>query len=279
MIANTEILIMWATVTCYALAAALFIIGFVFKKPKVTTAALIVTVAGLAPHIAAMAGRWVRLGHGPYLGFYEVISSYAFFGVLIFALLVWRFKTLRQLGVILMPIAFLVLGGAMLAPKSELAVTAKLASYWLAVHVSFAKLSYGSFITSFGLAVVLLARELRPNGAFAARLAKLPPQDVVEDLMFKFVAAGFIFLGIMIAAGAVWANEAWGRYWGWDPIETWSLISWLCYAIVLHLRLTMGWKGTKFAWAVVAALPVNLFAVVGVAIVYNSIHGAYMTGY
>jgi cytochrome c-type biogenesis protein CcsB len=276
---NTEILIMWATVTGYAIAAALFIIGFVFKKPKVTTAAVIVTVAGLVPHVVAMAGRWVRLGHGPYLGFYEVISSYAFFGVLIFAVLVWRFKSLRQLGVVLMPIAFLVLGGAMLAPKSELAVTAKLASYWLAVHVSFAKLSYGSFITSFGLAIVLLARELRPNGGFAARLVKLPPQDVIEDLMFKFVAAGFIFLGIMIAAGAVWANEAWGRYWGWDPIETWSLISWLCYAVVLHLRLTMGWKGTKFAWAVVAALPVNLFAVVGVAIVYNSIHGAYMTGY
>jgi cytochrome c-type biogenesis protein CcsB len=276
---NTEILIMWATVTGYAIAAALFIIGFVFKKPKVTTAAVIVTVAGLVPHVVAMAGRWVRLGHGPYIGFYEVISSYAFFGVLIFAVLVWRFKSLRQLGVVLMPIAFLVLGGAMLAPKSELAVTAKLASYWLAVHVSFAKLSYGSFITSFGLAIVLLARELRPNGGFAARLVKLPPQDVIEDLMFKFVAAGFIFLGIMIAAGAVWANEAWGRYWGWDPIETWSLISWLCYAVVLHLRLTMGWKGTKFAWAVVAALPVNLFAVVGVAIVYNSIHGAYMTGY
>jgi len=251
----------------------------VFKKPKLSAAAVIVTVAGLVPHIAAMAGRWVRLGHGPYLGFYEVISSYAFFGVVIFALLVWRFRSMRPLGVVLMPIAFLVLGGAMLAPKSELAVTPMLASYWLAVHVTFAKLSYSSFITSFGLAVIFLARDLRPDGALAARLVKLPSQEVIDDLIFKFIAAGFIFLGIMIAAGAVWANESWGRYWGWDPIETWSLISWLCYAVVLHLRLTMGWKGRQFAWAAMAALPVNLFAVVGVAIVYNSIHGAYLTGY
>lgn len=276
---TTEIMIMWATVSMYALSAALFIIGFVFKKERVTFAGLIVAAAGLAPHIAAMAGRWVRLGHGPYLGFYEVISSYAFFGVVIFCVLVWRFRQLRPLGVVLMPIAFLVLGGAMLAPKSELEVTASLASYWLAVHVAFAKLSYGSFITSFGLAVIYLMRSLRPQSAVAVRLAKLPTQDVIDDLTFKFVAAGFIFLGIMIAAGAVWANESWGRYWGWDPIETWSLISWLCYAVILHLRLTMGWKGDKFAWAAVAGLPVNLFAVVGVAIVYNSIHGAYMTGY
>lgn len=276
---SIEIMLMWATVSLYAISATLFVIGFVFKKERVTHTAMLVAAAGLIPHIAAMAGRWVRVGHGPYLGFYEVISSYAFFGVVIFVLLVWRFRQLRMMGVILMPVAFLVLGGAMLAPKSELAVTAKLASYWLAVHVSFAKLSYGSFITSFGLALVALIRDLRPEGGLAARLAKLPVQEVIDDLTYKFVAAGFIFLGIMIAAGAIWANEAWGRYWAWDPIETWSLISWLCYAVVLHLRITMGWRARKFAWAVVAALPVNLFAVVGVAIVYNSIHGAYMTGY
>lgn len=276
---TTEIMWMWAAVSVYAASAALFIIGFVFKKERAALAGLVVAAAGLVPHIAATAGRWVRLGHGPYLGFYEVISSYALVGVVIFALLVWRFKQLRALGVVLMPIAFLVLGGAMLAPKSELAVTPMLASYWLVVHVAFAKLSYGSFITSFGLAVVYLARSRRPEGALATRFSKLPRQDVIDDLIFKFIAAGFIFLGIMIAAGAIWANESWGRYWGWDPIETWSLISWLCYAVILHLRLTMGWKGDRFAWAAVAGLPVNLFAVVGVAIVYNSIHGAYMTGY
>lgn len=276
---SAEIAVMWATVSAYALSAALFIIGMVFKKERITGIGLAVAAVGLLPHMVGIGVRWDRLGHGPYLGFYEVISSYAFIGVVVFIALVWRFKQLRSVGVVLMPVAFLVLGAAMLAPRSELEVTAKLASYWLAVHVAFAKLSYGSFITSFGLAVALLAREIKPEGALALRLAKLPSQEVIDDLAFKFVAAGFIFLGIMIAAGAVWANEAWGRYWGWDPIETWSLISWLCYAVVLHVRLTMGWHGTRFAWAVVAALPVNLFAVLGVAIVYNSIHGAYMTGY
>ncbi|MCE5204216.1 MAG: cytochrome c biogenesis protein CcsA [Coriobacteriales bacterium] len=276
---TTEIVFMWVTVSLYALASALFIIGFVFRKERVSSVALAVTVVGLVPHLAAIAGRWVRVGHGPFIGFYEVVSSYAFVGVVAFCLLLWRYRSLRATGIVLMPLAFLAVGGAMLAPKSELQVTATLASYWLAVHVAFAKLSYGSFITAFGLAVIHIIRDRRPDGPMAARLAKLPPQDVIDDLTFKFVAAGFIFLGVMIAAGAIWANEAWGRYWGWDPIETWSLISWLCYAVVLHLRLTMGWKGSRFSWAAIAALPVMLFAAVGVAVVYNTIHGAYLTGY
>jgi cytochrome c-type biogenesis protein CcsB len=173
-----------------------------------------------------------------------------------------------------MPLAFLALGGAMMAPKSELAVTGSLASYWLVIHVAFAKLSYGSFITAFGLAVMYLVRKKRDESDEVTS-EKLTTFD---DLTFKFIAAGFIFLGIMIAAGAIWANEAWGRYWGWDPIETWSLISWLCYAFVIHLRVTMGVRDSKFAWAAIAALPVLLFAMIGVVIVYQSIHGAYLIG-
>jgi cytochrome c-type biogenesis protein CcsB len=272
---TVEILTMWAAVTLYALAAILFVAGFVFKKQQVSRAAYITALVGMLPHLAAVGGRWSRLGHGPYLGFYEVISSYALFAVVVYVVLAWRLKQLRPLGAVMLPLTFLTLGGAMLAPKSELGVTAALASYWLVIHVTFAKLTYASFITAFGLAVVTLSRELRPDGALAIRLSNLPSQGVIDDMCFRFVAAGFIFLACMIAAGAIWANEAWGRYWGWDPIETWSLISWLIYAVVLHLRVTMGWRGTRFAWAAVIALPINLFAMIGVAMVYNSIHGAY----
>jgi cytochrome c-type biogenesis protein CcsB len=278
MTATVEILLMWATVTAYAAASALFIFSFIFKKDVLSKIALGVTCAGMIPHVAAIAGRWVRVGHGPYIGFYEVVSGLALAGVIVFVGLVLYVKPLRALGVVLMPVAFLALGGAMLASKGEVAVTPTLASYWLAVHIAFAKLTYGSFITAAGLAIVhmlrLRGREARGDGF----LAKLTPESL-DDLTAKFVSAGFIFLGIMIAAGAVWANEAWGRYWAWDPIETWSLISWLVYAVVMHLRFTMGWTGKRFAWITIAALPILLFAMVGVVIVYKSIHGAYLIGY
>lgn len=276
---TTEIVLMWLAVTAYAAGAVLYAVGFVFRKERITAAAMWVSLGGLLPHIAGIAVRWARLGHGPYLGFYEVVSSYALMTVIVFGLVALRFKNLRSVGVILMPLAFLALGGAMLAPKSDLGITGTLSSWWLAIHVAFAKLSYGSFIAALGLGAVFLLRSSAKAERWSERLTRLPEQDKVDDLTFKFVAVGFIFLGIMIAAGAIWANEAWGRYWSWDPIETWSLISWLVYAIVLHLRLTMGWRGRRFAWAAIAAFPVMAFAAVGVVIVYNSIHGAYLIGY
>lgn len=275
---TTEILLMWTAVTFYAAGAILYIVGFVFGWKPAARFATWVSVAGLIPHAAAIAVRWIRIGHAPVLGFYEVVSSYAFMCVLLFGLLLLRYPRLGPLGGFVMPIAFLMLGAAMFTPTTDLEVSGKLGSWWLTIHVTFAKLAYGSFIVSFALALLYLARDRFSSGRFAAISAKLPAQEIVDDLSYKFVAAGFIFLGIMIVAGAIWANEAWNRYWGWDAIETWSLIAWIVYAVYLHLRLTMGWRGRKAAWVAVAALPVVLFALVGVPIVYQSIHGAYLTG-
>jgi cytochrome c-type biogenesis protein CcsB len=166
----------------------------------------------------------------------------------------------------------------MFTPKAELEITGKLASWWLNIHVVFAKLSYGAFIIAFALALVFLFRE-RATGTLSEMLEKLPGQDTIDDLQFRFVGIGFVFLGIMIASGAIWANEAWGRYWAWDPIETWSLISWVVYALYLHTRLTLGWHGSRSAWFACLALPVVVFSLIGVPLVYQSIHGAYLTGY
>jgi cytochrome c-type biogenesis protein CcsB len=199
--------------------------------------------------------------------------------VLALGLLLWRYPTLGPVGVIIMPLSFLMMGGAMLAPKSALAVTGKLASWWLTIHITFAKLCYSAFIAAFALALLYLMREKWANGRLADLLSKLPRQEILDDLSFKLIAAGFIFLGVMIAAGAIWANEAWGRYWAWDPVETWSLISWMVYAVYLHTRLTMGWRGRKSAWLAVVALPIVVFALIGVPVAYQSIHGAYLTGY
>lgn len=274
-----EIVLDWFAVTSYALAAVLFVVGFVFSLRRVTWSGFWLSLAGLVPHTVALAVRWVRVGHLPFLGFYEVVSGLALVSVVALGLIVWRHRDLVQLGVVLMPLTFLMMGGAMLAPKAGLAVTPKLASWWLTIHVGFAKLTYAAFIVSFALALVYLFRDREGGGRLRDVLEKLPSQEVIDDLSFKFVGAGFIFLGVMIAAGAIWANEAWGRYWGWDPVETWSLVSWLVYAIYLHLRLTHGWRGRKAAWLAVAALPVVVFSLIGVPIAYNSIHGAYIRGY
>ncbi len=273
-----EIVLMWIAVTLYASSAVLFVTAAVFRRPTIGSLALWSAAAGLVPHAVGIGVRWVRVEHGPYLGFYEVVSSYAFISVAALAFIALRRRELAGIGVILMPVAFLMLGASMFTSKAELEITSKLASWWLNIHVIFAKISYGAFIISFALALVFLFRE-RATGTLSGMLAKMPSQDVIDDLQFRFAGAGFVFLGIMIASGAIWANEAWGRYWAWDPIETWSLISWVVYALYLHTRLTLGWRGRRSAWFAVLALPVVLFSLIGVPLVYQSIHGAYLLGY
>jgi cytochrome c-type biogenesis protein CcsB len=279
-----EIIVMWAAVTLYALAAVLDAIGLVFRKEASLKVAIWVAVTGLVVHAAAILIRWSRTGRGPSLGFYEAVSSFAWIAVLAFVLLVWRYRGMRPMGIVIMPLAFLGMAAAMLAPKTAMAMTPTLASYWLAIHVLLAELAYGSFITAFTVSVAYLFKDRQqalselsscpPPPGF---LASLPSRHVLDELSFRFVSVGFIFLSMMIIAGAIWANEAWGRYWGWDPIETWSLISWLIYVGYLHLRLRAGWRGRRAAWYAIVGLVVMLFALVGVPLLYKSIHGAYLS--
>lgn len=272
-----EIILMWLSLTAFVAATVMFVIGVIFSKDRMTRRAVYVSAIGLAPQLAAIAVRWVRLGHGPYIGYYEVANALTLCTVVFFVVAALRNPRLSATGLGIMPVAVILLGGAMLASKADFPITAGLASYWLFIHVAFANLSFAAFAASFGFAIVYVIRE-RSKGPWAERLSKLPAQPVIEDMQVRFVLAGFLLWGIMIATGAIWANESWGRYWSWDPIETWSLIVWIIYAVYLHLRFTMKWRGQRLAAFAIVAMPVALFCLIGIPTVYNTIHAGYVGG-
>jgi cytochrome c-type biogenesis protein CcsB len=267
-----EIALTWIALGFYAAATALFIIGVVFSKDKLTNWAVLASGAGLVFQTISLGVRWQRVGHGPYLGFYEVASALVLFAVATFVIAAWRNPRLAGAGIGIMPVALLLLGGSMLVQTSEVEMTAKLSSWWLFIHVAFANLAFGAFALSFGCAIVYVVRERSADGKWAKRFEKLPAQDVLENLTVRFVLIGFLFWGIMIATGAIWANEAWGRYWSWDPIETWSLIVWLIYAVYLHVRYTLKWSGQRLAWFAIVAMPLALFALIGIPLAFNTPH-------
>lgn len=273
-----EIIFMWLALTFYVAATVMFVVGVIFTKEAYTRRAVYMSAVGLVPQLIALGVRWARLGHGPYIGYYEVANALTLCTVVFFVIAAWRNPRLSATGMGIMPVAVLLLGGAMLASKADFPITAGLASYWLFIHVAFANLSFAAFAASFGFALIYVIRQRSADGKWAARLAKLPPQEVVEDLVSRFVLAGFLLWGIMIATGAIWANESWGRYWSWDPIETWSLIVWIIYAIYLHLRYMRRWHGERLAWYAIAAMPVTLFCLIGIPTVFKTIHGGYIGG-
>ena len=267
-----EIVLMWVALTFYTAATALYTFGVIFVRDKMTRWALWASAAGLAFQVTSLGMRWARIGHGPYLGFYEVANALVLCVVVFFVIVAWRNPRLSAAGIAVLPVAVVLLGGAMLSSKAEVEVTAKLASYWLLIHVTFANLAFGAFAVSFGCAIAYVIRQRSKSGKWAKRLSKLPAQEVLENQTVRFVLVGFLFWAIMIATGAIWANEAWGSYWSWDPIETWSLIVWIIYAVYLHLRFTMRWHGERLAWYAIIAMPMALFALIGIPLAFNTPH-------
>jgi cytochrome c-type biogenesis protein CcsB len=273
-----EIVLLWAAVFLYALGAVLYVVGLIFRKELPTRAALWASLAGVVPQAVAFGVRWSQVGHPPYLGYFEVLSLFAFLSVLVFGGLTLRYRPMAVAGIFVMPMAFLLSGAALFMPSAAIPITPRLASLWLDIHVIFASLSFSFLLVSFALALVYLTRERSPSGRWASLFERLPDQSVVDDLSYRFVLAGTVFLAIMIASGAIWANQAWGRYWGWDPVETWCLISFLVYSLALHLRLVRGWRGKRWAWVTLAALPFLVFAVLLLPLVYHSIHNGDLLG-
>lgn len=266
----------WVAIIAVTIATIATTVGLVFSRPRLfglSDACVAIAIGALTVMLAV---RWAQTGHGPALGFFEVAALLALITLAFLLVLVRRIPGLRIASVVLLPIALLVLGGTLLADKSAETVSGSLASGWLVVHVIFANLAYGCYVAAFVLSAAFLMHEGGRTKRFAGILERLPEQDELDYLTIRFVGAGFIFQSVMIVSGAIWANEAWGRYWAWDPTETWSLVVWVVYALYLHLTLTLGWRGTRAAWIAVLALPVSLFSALGVPIVYESIHGAYL---
>lgn len=141
-----------------------------------------------------------------------------------------------------------------------------LQSWWMKIHVPANFIGYGAFCMAamLGIAELLV---LRKNG-----VKWLPDAQTIEEAMYKAIAVGFLFFTVATILGALWAADAWGRYWSWDPKETWAFIVWLNYAVWLHLRLVAGWRGKILAWWAIVGLFITAFAFVGVNMFLSGLH-------
>lgn len=144
-----------------------------------------------------------------------------------------------------------------------------LQSWWMKIHVPANFIGYGAFCIS---AMLGIAELLAIRGERSDRKSWLPDSQAIEEVMYKAIAVGFLFFTIATILGALWAADAWGRYWSWDPKETWAFIVWLNYAVWLHMRLVAGWRGKMLAWWAIIGLFITAFAFVGVNMFLSGLH-------
>ena len=210
--------------------------------------------------LVAVVARGLSNGHVPWGNMYEfsITGALTFTGAYLAAL---RKYDLRWLGLFISLAALLTLGTAItLLYRDSAPLVPALKSTWLIIHVVAAIISGGVFLLSNVIAGAYLYLDARERGAGRPAWAtRLPALEVLDQLSYRLVAFVFPLWTFSVIAGAIWAESAWGRYWGWDPKETWAFITWVAYAAYLHARVTVGWKGRRAAWLCLFAGSTFLF--------------------
>ena len=262
--------ILSVTTFLYGLAAFLYITAWVFNRTAVGRPATGVTLAAAVGNAAGILLRWVEsyrlgIGHAPLANLYESLTFFALTIALLYLVLEKKYHT-RTIGAFTTPLAFLAMAYASLSPNISDRIQPlipALKSNWLIAHVITCFIGYAAFALAFGISLMYLFRD-RASAAAKSPWTYLPEPDVLDELTHQLIMFGFLFLSAGIITGAVWANSAWGRYWGCDPKETWSLITWFVYATLLHARLMRGWQGRRIAFLSIIGFMAVLFTYFGV---------------
>jgi cytochrome c-type biogenesis protein CcsB len=236
------------------------------------------TVVGAVLHGIGVVTRGIDSGHVPWSNMYEFTISGSFVAMVVF-LVVQRFRDVTFLAPGVTGLAAIALGLGLTVLYSEsTGLQPALQSFWLVIHVSIAVIATGVLTVAAVASALQLARHGRESGtgflasSRARWLEAVPNSTSLEALAFRLNAVGFVLWTFTLVAGAIWAEHAWGRYWGWDPKEIWTFVIWVLYAAYLHARTTQGWSGRKAAWLSVAAYVAVIMNFTVVNIVFQGLH-------
>jgi cytochrome c-type biogenesis protein CcsB len=237
------------------------------------------TILGAVAHAGVLVARGLATDRLPWGNMYEFSTATVLVAVVVYVVLAVRAPGLRHIGLfVLAPVvlALVAIGLRLYAEAGP--VVAALRSYWLAIHVSTAIIGFGVFFVS-GIASVLYLVRSRYEARLAAGgapesgiVARIPGAAALDRVAHRTAVFGFPIWTFAVIAGAIWAEAAWGRFWGWDPKETWAFIAWVVYAAYLHARTTAGWRGRPAAWVNVVGLAVMIFNLTFVNMVSTGLH-------
>ncbi len=215
--------------------------------------------------------------HGWYVPWSNWFESFSFFSLIVSIefLIIHRKSHLPILGAFVSPLIWANLIMAIRSPYGTQIPTLPpaLQSYWMAIHVPVMFISYSLFANAFAIGLAYVLQEWQLKSKKPSHLSfRLPPLDELDALIYKVISFALPILTLGVLLGARWAYDAWGRYWGWDPKETWAFITWVVYIIYVHMRLVVGWRGRKTAYLSLVGFGVVLFTYIGVNYL-SQLHG------
>lgn len=237
-----------AAIAAYLLSAAGYIAYIINPGLKKTARASFAgAVIGFLLHLAYFSFRWSESGRIPVTNFFEAINFLGMGIVLVFLVMEFRYK-IAALGSFMLPLVIIfMIPAATVSGKIE-EIKPILRSGWLGVHTTLAVLGDAAFAFAFIVSIMYLIQERQLKAKqWGAIFRRLPSLEVMDTLGYKAISFGWPLFTLGMITGSIWAEIAWGTYWNWDPKETWSLITWVTYLVLLHLR-TMGWRGRKMAF-------------------------------
>ena len=273
---SSQTAIMWMSALVF-IATGAYWLGLLARSDFAEKTGSALTWCAVTMGTTGLLVRWYEsyligtdVGHIPVSNLYEVFVLFSLITGLLYLYYEGHYATRRMgafvLLVISAAVAFLLWYSFSREAHEIQPLIPALQSYWMKVHVPANFVGYGAFALA---AMIGVADLLVRKGILAGRL---PAPEVLDDVMYKAIAIGFAFFTIATILGALWAAEAWGTYWQWDPKETWAFIVWLNYAAWLHVRLTKGLRGAMLAWWAIIGLLVTAFAFVGVNMFLSGLH-------
>jgi len=270
---ETNILLFEIALTLYFLSTITGVIEIFRSKKGASKAAIYLAALGFIFHTGNIFVRYVQGGHIPVTNMHEAASFFSWCMIILFFFHEFRYR-LGLLSSFIMPIVFLIMFSSAIFPREiNEFLSPALQSYWFGVHVILAFLGDAAFAMAGGIGVMYLLQERYVKSKHLGGLfQKLPSLQVLDEINYHLITLGFPLLTLAMITGVIWANSAWGTYWRWDPKEVWSLITWLIYALVLHLRLTVGWRGKKAAILSIVGFMVVIFAFFGVTLILKTKH-------
>ena len=278
---GAESILFLVTLAAYFVTMLLYFLYVAIKKPALSKLAIRVQIFTLLVHTAAIVLRGIAMGRLPMANQYEFSTAFSWALALVSLIFILKFN-FPVLGAFSSPVTLLLAVYAGVQKLNELRVIAAngvdsirnlmpaLRSSWLGIHVSTVIVAYGAFGVSFVLSIIFLLRDrMKENGFWDTHI---PKKEALDTISYRCVSLGMMFLTVTIGIGGIWAENAWGSYWSWDPKETWALVTWVIYLVYLHLRIRRGWNGKAAAIFGTVGFICVLFTYIGVNTLLPGLH-------